>query len=407
MSRFPQVFPQKQGGGRVKESDRTPDKFPMAKRNPVRVKFEVVFSATLMSFSASLFLVTNVSAQSGIDPSSALLLNSGNRSQDRATTERAANEARDARLESGRYTVRPRDRAGERPIERQPTPTPSPKRQGGPSVPLVNSDSVQTSTTSVVVSGNEQGAVVIPNVDQQSETSEPVIVHSRGGNLLEIAVGTAYLYENSSSSYSYRKYSLAAPAYSIDARVWLGPEFGVGGSYLSSLGATVADGGNDSAVARADTSFGVFVRKAIGQEAKEKYLTLGLEFVDFQFRAPADSTNRVKTKTTGARLSVRGDWADFRLGFSIAPKLQHEESAPATGVRSGATVESYRVGFMVERRWLFDSSNSIFLRLQHDVEQNAFSGPASSPDQVSGSTPNGVGVTHGTTVIQFGYDWGQ
>jgi hypothetical protein len=62
---------------------------------------------------------------------------------------------------------------------------------------------------------------------------------------------------------------------------------------------------------------------------------------------------------------------------------------------------------MVERRWLFDSSNSIFLRLQHDVEQNAFSGPASSPDQVSGSTPNGVGVTHGTTVIQFGYDWGQ
>jgi hypothetical protein len=259
----------------------------------------------------------------------------------------------------------------------------------------------------VVVPVNEQGAVVIPNVDQQDAATEPVILHSRGGNLLEIAVGTAYLYENSSSSYSYRRYSLAAPAYSVDARVWLSPEFGVGGSYLSSLGATVGDGGNDSAVSRADTSFGLFVRKSIGQDGNERDLILGLEFVDFQFRSPVDSTNRLKTNSAGAKLSVRGDWSDFRLGFSIAPKLQHEESSQATGVQSGASVESYRVGFMIERRWLFDNSNSIYLRLQHDVEQNAFSGPASSPDQVTGATPNGVGVTQGTTVIQFGYDWGQ
>lgn len=375
----------------------------------MRGKFEVVLMAAFTLSSAALFFVSNAFAQTGIDPSSALLLNSGNRTQGRGNTERVTNEARDARLESGRYTVRPRDRAGERPTERQPapTPTPTPKKQGATGLPPVGVEPVQTSITSVVVPVNEQGSVVIPNVDHQAEPAEPVILHSRGGNLLEIAIGTAYLYENSSSSYSYRRYSMAAPAYSVDARVWLSPEFGVGGSYLSSLGATVGDGGNDSAVTRADTSFGVFVRKSIGNDGNEKDLTLGLEFVDFQFRSPADSLNRVKTKSTGARLSVRGDWADFRLGFSIAPKLQHEESSPASGAQAGASVESYRVGFMIERRWRFDSSNSIFLRLQHDVEQNAFSGAASSPDQVSGSTPNGVGVTQGTTVIQFGYDWGQ
>lgn len=407
MSRFPQVFPQKQGGGRVKECCRTPDKFSMVKRNRMRVMFEVGLMAAFTSLAGALFLVTNAFAQTGIDPSSALLLNSGNRTQDRATGERSTNEARDARLESGRYTVRPRDRAGERPTERQPAPTPTPKKQGAANLPPVSAEPTPTSTTAVVVPVNEQGSVVIPNVDHQADPAEPVILHSRGGNLLEIAIGTAYLYENSSSSYSYRRYSLAAPAYSVDARVWLSPEFGVGGSYLSSLGATVGDGGNDSAVTRADTSFGVFVRKSVGQDGNEKDLTLGLEFVDFQFRSPADSLNRVKTKGTGARLSVRGDWVDFRLGFSIAPKLQHEESSPASGVQSGASVESYRVGFMIERRWLFDSSNSIFLRLQHEVEQNAFSGAATSPDQVSGSAPNGVGVTQGTTVIQFGYDWGQ
>jgi hypothetical protein len=398
MSRFPQVFVQKQGAGRVKEGLKTPDNILMVKQKSVRRKFEA-FSLALVASLTAIFAY----AQQGIDPSSALLLNSGSRISERVPQERAATDARDARLESGRYTVRPRDRAGERVVEKLPIPTPAPKKQTGTSSPSAV-ETVQTATTTVVVPGTEQGTVVIPNAGQQEDPAEPVILHSRGGNLLEIAVGTAYLYENSSSSYSYRRYSLAAPAYSVEARVWLSPEFGVGGSYLSSLGATVGDGGNDAPVTRADTAAGLFVRKSIGQE---KDLTLGLEFVDFQFRSPADSMNRVKTKSTGARLSVRGDWSDFRLGFSMAPKLQHEESSPSAGVQSGASVEAYRVGFMIERRWLFDSSNSIFLRLQHDAEQNAFSGPASSPDQVTGATPNGVGVTQGTTVIQFGYDWGQ
>jgi hypothetical protein len=404
MSRLPQVFVQKQGGGRVKECFKAPDKNSMVERNLMPKYFRAFLMPMFASIIVAQICTPSVFAQTGIDPSSALLLNSGNRTQDRAAQERAASEERDARLESGRYTVRPRDRAVERTAEKPPGPTPAPKRQGTASPQSVNVEIAQPSAATVVAPANENGAVVIPNLERQADPTEKVILHSRGGNLLEIALGTSYLYENSSSSYSYRRYSLAAPAYSVDARVWLSPEFGVGGSYLSSLGATVSDGGNESAATRADTAVGLFVRRPIGQE---RALTLGLEFVDFQFRAAGDSANRVKTKSTGARISVRGEWADFRIGFSIAPKLQHEESSPAVGVQSGRSVESYRVGFMIERRWLFDSSNSIFLRMQHDVEKSAFSGPASSPDQVSGATPNGVGVTQGTTVIQFGYDWGQ
>lgn len=399
MSRVSQVFVQKPGGGRVKESSERPDKFLMVKLISVRGKIEAFSAAVVASL-----IATHAFAQSGIDPSSALLLNLGNRTSERSPQERAASEARDARLESGRYTVRPRDRSVDRAGEKPPAPTPAPKKQTLSGAPPPPSETVQTTTTAVVVPVNEQGAVIIPNGDQAIEPAGSVLIHSRGGNLLELAVGSGYLYENSSSSYSYRRYSLAAPAYAVDARVWLSPELGVGGSYLSTLGATVGDGGNDVAVTRADTSVGLFLRKSIGQE---KDLDLGLEFVDFQLRIPADSLNRVKTKTTGARFSVRGDWLDFRLGFSIAPKLQHEETSAGAAVRSGASVEVYRVGFMIERRWLFDTSNSIFFRLQHDVEQNTFSGPASSPDQVTGATPNGVGVTQGTTVIQFGYDWGQ
>lgn len=399
MSRFSQVFPQKQGAGRVKDAGLIPDKISMVQQRSLQSKIKAVVAQSILT-SATLFYAPMVLAQAGIDPSSALLLNTGSRTQERANADKPAN---DGRLDSGRYTVRPRDRGNERPAA-----TPAPKKQTGTSSSTQATQEaavvVPTTTTTVVVPVNEQGTVVINNSEKAAEPGETVILDSRGGTLLEIAIGTGYLYENSSSSYSYRRYSTAAPAYAIEARAWLSSEFGVGGSYLSSMGATVGDGGSDSSATRADTTAGLFLRNSI---SREKDLTLGIEFVNFQFRVPGDSVNRVKTESSGVRLSVRGDWPDFRIGFSIAPKLQHEESSPSAGVRSGSSAETYRVGFMLERRWAFDSSNTLFLRLQHDVEQNSFSGSTSSPDQVTGATPNGVGVTQGTTVIQFGYDWGQ
>ncbi len=398
MSRFPQVFVQKQGAGRVKGIREISDKPLMVKWNRVVPKIEKLylraFAFAMLCFYSSIAL-----SQAGIDPSSALLLNSGTRAPERVTPDR---NAPDSRLESGRYTVRPRDRNSEKPV-----PTPSARKQtaGATETARTAGATEPTPTAATVVAPiNEQGVVAIANPEIPVDTPDPIIIDSRGGNLLEIAISTAFLYDNSSSSFSYRRYSVAAPAYSADARVWLSSEFGVGGSYLSSLGATVGDGGNDTAVTKSDTTVGLFFRKSIGEE---KDLSLGLEFVDFQFRVPSDSANRLKTKSSGVRVSVRGDWGDFRLGFSIAPKLQHEESSTSAAVQSGGSVEAYRVGFMVERRWMFDRSNSIFLRMQHEVEQNTFTGTASSPDQMTGLTPNGVGVTQGTTVIQFGYDWGQ
>lgn len=335
-----------------------------------------------------------VHGQTGIDPSSALLLNSGNRT----STERPAS-GQDTRLDSGRYTTRPRERA-ERSTIVQPAPTPAPVRR---TTPAVNPTPAPTPVEVTVEPSDEQGTVVVPISDPSSAEEAGRVIEGRKEGLLEIGFGAGYLYENSSSSYSYRHYSMAAPVYSVDAKVWLSSEFGVGASTYSTMGATISDGTRDLAATRAEIAAGLFYRKHISDE---RVFLIGVEFQDQQLRIPTDATTRLKLRTTGVRVSVLGYWDRWRLGFSVAPKLDHEETSDA-GTRSGTSVEAYRVGFEVGRRWTFNSTNAMYVRLRHDVEQVSFSGPATSPDRVTGATPDGVGVTSGTTVIQFGFEWGQ
>lgn len=331
-------------------------------------------------------------AQSGIDPSSALLLNSGNRtSSERPTT------SQDSRLDSGRYTTRPRERI-ERQAPAQATPA-AVRRTAPPVVPSPTPAPVEVT----VEPADDQGTVVVPINDSASVEEAGRVIEGRKESLLEIGFGAGYLYENSSSSYSYRDYSLAAPVYLVDAKVWLSSEFGVGASTYSTLGATVSDGARDLAATRAEIAAGLFFRKVVSED---RVFVIGFEFQDQQLRVPTDASNRLKLKTTGLRATVAGSWDRWNLGFSIAPKLDHEETSDA-GTKSGTAVEAYRVGFELGRRWPFSSSNAMYIRLRHDIEQVSFSGPATSPDRVTGAAPDGVGVTNGTTVIQFGFDWGQ
>lgn len=337
-----------------------------------------------------------VHAQStAIDPSSALLLNSGNRN----TTVERPSPSQGTRLESSRYTTRPRERI-ERSSPTQPSPTPLPNRRANPTVEPSPTPVPEEVAINPV---DDEGTVVVPIGDSANSEAAPRVIEGRSESLLEVSLGTGYLYENSSSSYSFRKFSLAAPTYFVDAKVWLSSEFGIGGSTYSTMGATLSDGSRDLAVTRSELAAGIFYRRNFSDS---RHYVFGVEFLDQQLRVPTDSAARVKTKSSGVRISMTGRWEDWGMGLSFAPKQAHEETSDS-GTRSGTSVDSYRVGFHLERRWKFNSSSAMHIRLRHDVEQISFGGSATSPDQVTGSTPDGVGVTVGTTVIQFGFDWGQ
>jgi hypothetical protein len=351
---------------------------------------------------------TKSAAQSSIDPSSALLLNPAGSSSVRP-------RAGETRLDSGRYTIRPRvDKTSDRPADKTPpsprkpvettsskepdpapsaTPSPQPTSAGG----TVNPGSAQPGSAQT----DEPQALAVEG------SGAEVIPAPEATRMLDISVATVYLYEDAQSSYSYRQETMASPAYSAAARAWLSPEFAVGGSYLATFGGQVADQTASVSASRTETAFGLYLRKLFASS----HLTFGVELIDSQFRVSSDAVSKLKTKSSGVRLSMEGEFQSsassaWLIGFSASPRLQHEEITAATEVRSGTGVNAYAVGASLERRWRFDNSNAMFIRLEHKFERDLFTGSATLADPIGGATPNGVAASVGTTLIQFGYNWG-
>lgn len=340
-------------------------------------------------------------AQEAIDPSSALLLSSP------TTTRPSDRSQREQAVESGRYTVRPKSGLST-------LPTQQPQRRVESM--STNSQGAASAATlpPVVVHPNSSGTVVLrEGKPAETVATEPAAGVSSPepaadaestsalGSLLRLSIATAYYSESSASNYSFRNYGMSGPAYAAEARVWLSEQFGVGASYFSSLAGQVSDGAAEVAVGRTDLVWGALIREHFDRSS----LVFAVEAVESQFAVSSDAQRRLKTKSSGFRLRVEGDFGDWAGAVSLAPKLSHEESAAASTFQSGSGVESYAAGIALERRWLFDERHQLFVRLQHSVERNLFTGAATRVDPTSGQAPTGVGVTVGTTLIQFGYHW--
>lgn len=336
-------------------------------------------------------------AQSTIDPSSALLLNAPSRSAGRSS-EKATSETRN---DSTRYTVRPRA-AGERP-EKAATST-----QATSQTTTVKTVTPAPTPAPVVLAPSEKGAVVVV---MDPPLVEPAIVEVRDPqptvkHILELSIATAYLYENAESNYSFRQATMGGPAYAASARAWLFSEFAVGGRLLSTLGGQVADRGQAKSAGRTEIVYGIYLRKNFA----ESNLIFAAEYVDSEFKVSSDVISKLKTRSSGVRVSIESEFqsqnSSWSLGFSVMPKLQHEEIAAATDVRSGTSVNAYSVGASIARSWKFNNSNAVFVKFEHRLERDLFTGSATLPDPIGGATPNGVAATVGTTLIQFGYGWG-
>ncbi len=355
----------------------------------------------MSSVITSLALLSTAVAQSTIDPSSALLLNAPSRSAGRSS-EKATSETRN---DSTRYTVRPRA-ASER-SEKAATTTQSTSQTTTVRTATPVSTPAPTPAP-VVLAPSEKGAVVVV---MDPPLVEPAIVEVRdpqptGKHILEVSIATAYLYENAESNYSYRQATMGGPAYVASARAWLFSEFAVGGRFLSTLGGQVADRGQAKSAGRTEIVYGVYLRKKFA----ESNLIFAAEYVDSEFKVSSDVVSKLKTRSSGVRVSIESEFqsqsSSWSLGFSVMPKLQHEEISAATEVRSGTSVNAYSVGASITRSWKFNTSNAVFVKLEHRLERDLFTGSATLPDPIGGATPNGVAATVGTTLIQFGYGWG-
>ena len=251
-------------------------------------------------------------------------------------------------------------------------------------------------------------------IREQVARDQEVIRKATQNNLLDISFSAGYLYNDSSSTYSFRKYSTAAPAVIGDAHIWLSPEFGVGGSYLTTLSGSLPDGSHPSRVVpttQQTFTLGIRYRDYFTHDLTYPYLIWGADYYQYHLSVPQDAQSRADLYSTGAKFSILGVFPGRRsyawnLGFGLLPKMYHHEGSNSAGFRSGGHADANSVEILIGGRWQLSPSSSMFWRVTYQIEKDVFTGQASIPDPSSHTTPTGVSVTNSSVFLQMGYGWG-
>ncbi|OFZ19461.1 MAG: hypothetical protein A2Z20_05410 [Bdellovibrionales bacterium RBG_16_40_8] len=234
-------------------------------------------------------------------------------------------------------------------------------------------------------------------------------------NLVIISVAPNYLYVNSSSHYWFRNYHSAGPGISIGADVWLSPTVGINIGYLTSLVADVKAEPTASRAILTDhrySTVGLQFRKYTSTSRRSLNFVWGVKFSDYEMSLPAEEKYRTRLHTTGLGLSIKATLPStiseaWTAESELLPKLKVQEEKTAASLKSGADVTSYGVKLSLGREYILDRRNQVFWRISHRVDKSVYEGTANQNDPITGIAPKGVSVTTGSTLLEFGYAWGE
>lgn len=362
----------------------------------------------------TVLILVGAQAQAQIDPSSALLLNSG----------RSA-PVRESGIDSGRYTVRPG--RSETVRQERPVRRPAPEVQSieqtqeirqeiriespaQAAAPVADPTPVPTAADTTVPDSFFVGP--LPQQIPSQTVSQPA-PDDRKSTMIELSIAPGYLYNDSSSKFTNRNYSLNSPAFAVDAGVWLAPSFGLRAGFLGTSNAHVSDSlANQRSVSVTEQWFkaGIRTRKFFGSTSLAPILTFGIDYQDYQVRVPSDSQMRAKLTSTGPSFTLESEipssqLTSWTLGVAFSPKLKHKEVSNDVDFSSGTSPSASLFAVSIGSKYRFDRSHTMFWKLSQSVEKNVFNGDSSVPDLESGIVQHGVSVTNTTTLFLLGYTW--
>jgi hypothetical protein len=233
-------------------------------------------------------------------------------------------------------------------------------------------------------------------------------------SLLELSVAPGFLYDGSSSNYSFRNYTSTAETIGVEGKFWISSTLAIDASYKTSVSGDMSDTlngvGRQISVTHDWLTLGLRNKTTFGTSRYPPSLVFGLDYYCYSLNVPSDSQSRENITSIGALLSVETElpsssYHAWTLGFYVAPKLQHSESGGSAGFSSGGSTDANMIGFALGSRMRFDHTHSVYWKLSHMIEKDVFSGSASLRDPASGTTPVGVGVTNSFTGLQVGFTW--
>ncbi len=233
-------------------------------------------------------------------------------------------------------------------------------------------------------------------------------------NQLEIFLFSGVLSTSAQSNLSYRNYSSLSGFYHVGTKLWLTPRLGVSGHYQSSLGSEVSTTGESVSrvpVTQEEAQFDLEIRDYFGMTRKSKNLSYGLSYFESKFSPNNNDTFRIKSKTLGYGLFLRGripHSPGYASQFStfLAPKTQHQELSTQLLLNSGGSPDSMKYGLGWGGEIKFSRKNQVLWNLQYSLEKIQFSGSSNLPDLNTGATVQNVSVSNQQVQLSFGYQFG-
>lgn len=234
-------------------------------------------------------------------------------------------------------------------------------------------------------------------------------------NQMEIQASPSFVYNGSSSNYSYRSYSSFFSALDLSSNVWMTPTLGLHGRILFSFGANVAgDSATNSRVPvkyeNIDLAFKF--RRYFSSVKDSQSVDISVLYSDDKFSPPSDNLYRPKLSSSGLGINVtsrmpKGNNFTWVLGGLFYPRLQHQEEKVGLKISSGSAAENTRLGINFGSEIKLNRSSQIIYDLALRTEQNFFNGSASPVDPETKNSPTNVNVTNTTLIFGFGYRWGR
>ena len=269
------------------------------------------YSVFILLFSVILLIGDSILAQ--VDPSSSLLLQSGRRrrsssgSSDRYTIKQPPQRDSASPVETPRLGTE-RNAAPPQKVPPVKTQTLSPSRdQKGSDTVVKSLVTVTPAKTGETKPGDdkhlgEQVQELFMGGSTEAIEDYRKLLHPSDirQNLMEVSIAPVYIYNDSSSEFWHRNYFTDGPGASVAVKVWITPFFGLQSSFLTSLSTSMRGNLSGSSSIPVDHQFfdvGFRFRKFFGLSRKASYLSLGLDFDEYQLKVPAKDPNRLGIRT--------------------------------------------------------------------------------------------------------------
>ena len=322
----------------------------------------------------------------------------------------------ESRLDSSRYTVKPtvpNSTSNKLPKKESPKENPAPTNIE-PTNKQKPEATIETATPAAtpVIKPESQPQKILEKEDE--EYTSQVHPYDHRKNLVSISIAPSILYADAKSEYWFRNFDSSGPGVSLNADIWLSPEFGLNLDYMTTLAAelNVDPSANRHVVAdHRFTSAGLQIRRFSSLSRKANNLNLLLQYTEYKLIVPKAESNRSSLTSSGISLgiglraptSVVTAWT---VGAELLPKLKVKEESGATPISTGSNPVSYAAKFYFGQEYSIDRRNQIFWRFSHRFDKTIYEGTTDPVDPITGGARSGVEVKTGISLFELGYTWG-